>query len=229
MPDPESANPWLPCLNPRPDAGSRLFCFPHAGAGSAVFHDWHLALPDQIEVRPLQLPGRESRLREPPFTEIEPLASAVGDVLQGLLDRPFGFFGYSMGALLAFEVARELRRRGAAMPGRLFVSSNIAPHWPRTHPPIAHLPREQFLDWIRRVYNPPEEAWRVPELMELLLPVLRADMSICDNYAYSDDTPLDCPIDAFGGSQDLGTPSEGLDAWRLQTTAEFSIEVFPQF
>jgi medium-chain acyl-[acyl-carrier-protein] hydrolase len=116
MKDP-AVNPWLLRIRERPRARVRLFCFPYAGAGASMFHRWPDALRSDVEVLPVQLPGRETRYREPLHRRIEPLAAALATALGPALDRPFAFFGYSLGGLLAFETARELRRRSSALPG----------------------------------------------------------------------------------------------------------------
>src|SRR5438552_7109196 len=118
---------WLACLKPRPHAAVRLFCFPYAGGGASAFRCWPDALPASIEVCPVQLPGRETRFREPPYTRLAPLAEALGHALRPFLDRPFAFFGHSMGALVAFELTRWLRRAGGPQPAHLFVSACAAP------------------------------------------------------------------------------------------------------
>lgn len=220
-------NPWFLVGEHRPQARCRLFCFPFAGGGASAFHGWFKAFPETIEVVGVQPPGRESRLRETALEQSGSLTEAIADALEPELDRPFDLFGYSMGGIIAFEVARELRRRGAQLPGQLFVASRIAPQLPNTHPPLAHLGREAFLDSIRDYFQPPEDAWQHPELLDLLLPTLRADFKICDTYVYSDEPPLNCPIHAFVGEGDRGAPSRFMQDWSRQTDCEFTLETLP--
>src|SRR5262245_10714091 len=117
----------------------RLFCFPYAGGTASAFRGWHDAIPQPIEVCAVRLPGREARLAEPPFTSSETLVPAVADALEACLDVPYALFGHSMGAVAAFEVARELRRRARQPPVRLFLSGARAPERPNPDPPIGHL------------------------------------------------------------------------------------------
>jgi medium-chain acyl-[acyl-carrier-protein] hydrolase len=204
-----------------------MFCFPFAGGGTSVYHSWTRAFPATLEVRPVQLPGRETRLREPLHTSASTLARVVADALAPLLDRPFVFFGHSLGALICFEVARELRRRGSAQPAQLFISALGAPQLPLGRAPVHELPDADFLMQLRRLFRPPEEAWRVPELLQMLLPVMRADMAVRDTYVYAPEAPLDCPITALGGDDDPETAAPRIGAWREQTTSSFSAHTFP--
>src|SRR5215470_3991894 len=127
---------WFAFPRRNPQARLRLFCFPHAGGGSSIFRSWPAELPWDIEVCSALLPGRESRLREPPFTRIAPLVTELGEVLLSYLDRPFAFFGHSMGAFIAFELIHELKRRNVTGPTHLFVSGAGAPHIPDPETPI---------------------------------------------------------------------------------------------
>jgi surfactin synthase thioesterase subunit len=218
---------WFLCPEERPDSAVRLFCFPFAGGGASAYHSWARALPASVEVRSVQLPGHETRLREPLITCAQTLGGLIADALLPYLDRPFAFFGHSLGALLSFEAARELRRRGSPMPDRMFVSAKSAPQLPLARPPVFELPEADFLQELRRLFRPPEEAWGIPELLQLLLPVMRADMAVCDSYVFTREPPLPCPIQAFGGEDDPEAGFGRLDAWREQTTSTFSTHVFP--
>jgi len=204
----------------------RLFCFPHAGSGASVYHGWTAALSDLVDVRAVHLPGRESRLREPAFTEAEESAATISKALEERLDLPFAFFGHSMGALLSFEVARALRRKGLPEPFYLFVSGHRAPQIPSPRPAVFHLPDDEFLEALRDLYDPPEEAMKIPELRALLLPTLRADITLCESYDHSPEAPLGCPIFAFGGRDDQETPLEALESWGAQTDGRFEMMRF---
>jgi len=223
-----SESPWFLFRDHRPDAALRLFCFPWAGVGASVYHSWQRALAPAVDVLGIQLPGRETRLKEPPFSSLEPLVAGLVPALVNELDqRPFAFLGYSLGALVAFETARELRRLGAASPAALFLCAKPAPHRPKLHSLPEDPTDEALLDWIREVYAPPEDAWRVPELMRIMLPILRADLSVFDRYVHREEPPLDVPIHAFGGETDHATPVSRLRAWQELTTAEFRARLFP--
>lgn len=221
------STPWLTVVERRPNARIRLFCFPHAGGGASVFRTWSEGLPSTVEVCPIRLPGREGRISEPPFTRLKPLVQALAQALIRYLDKPFAFFGHSMGALVSFELARQLRRRHTLSPAHLFVSGRVAPQLPDPQPPIHALPNSKFLEELRRFNGIPEEILESPELMELMLPTLRADCAVDETYVYSIEPPLDCPISAFGGLQDSTVSRDSLAAWRNQTRLSFSMQMFP--
>jgi medium-chain acyl-[acyl-carrier-protein] hydrolase len=220
-------NPWLVCPRPNPQASLRLFCFPYSGAGASIFYTWPDVLPAAIEVCPIELPGHGTRLAEPPLTRLSPLVQAVAPALLPHLDGPFAFFGHSMGTLVSFELARHLRRQHGPSPAHLFVSGHNAPQIPDREPPIHALPEPEFVEKLRHLNGMPEEIMGNAELMQLLLPILRADFAICETYVYEADGPIDCPISVFGGLQDDYLTREGLDAWREHTTASFSLRMFP--
>lgn len=220
-------NPWIVSLRPNPEAALRLFCFPYAGGGASVFHRWLQHLPETVEVCSLQLPGRESRITESPFTDLSALAQAIGSVLGKWGDAPFLFYGHSVGALLCFEVTRELRRNGQTMPLCLYVSGCSAPHIPDDDPFLHRLPDQEFLERVRALNGTPQAIFEMPEIWEVFMPALRADFSLRGTYAYKADLPLHCSIAAFGGMDDPEVSHEHLEAWREHTTASFQIKMFP--
>src|ERR1044072_860665 len=130
-------------LNPR--AVLRLFCFPYGGGAARAYRPWTKALPPEIDVCAIQLPGRGNRLREPPLTKMSLAVDLAGREIVSLLDRPYAFFGHSMGAILAFEVVRLLRRSGHQSPAHLFVSGHKAPQIPKTEPFTYNLPDAEFI------------------------------------------------------------------------------------
>jgi medium-chain acyl-[acyl-carrier-protein] hydrolase len=218
---------WFAFPRRNPQARLRLFCFPHAGGGSSIFRSWPAELPLDIEVSSALLPGRESRLKEPPFTRIAPLVKEVGDVILNYLDKPFAFFGHSMGAFIAFELIHELKRRNATTPTHLFVSGAGAPQIPDPEPPIHHLPEAEFRESLRRLNGTPQVVLDHPELMELMVPLLRADFAVYETYSYLERPPLACPISAFTGIQDGRVSLERAEAWRAQTTGRFVMRTLP--
>ena len=219
---------WIGGTN-NPQAKVRLFCFPAAGGGTLGYRDWSRQLPSHVELRPVRLPGRETRIGEACFHEALPAARALATGLSPYLDRPFAFFGHSMGALLAFKLARELRRRRGAMPFCLMVSGRHAPRIPLAREHFHTLPDAMFIEKLRTYYagGTPEAVLKEKELMALFLPVIRADFALTDAYAYSPEPPLDCPIHAFGGEMEHEFSETDLDAWREETSSSFSLELFP--
>jgi medium-chain acyl-[acyl-carrier-protein] hydrolase len=206
----------------------RLFCFPYAGGGASIFRQWAQALPNGIEICPVMLPGRETRLREKSFTRLTPLVEVLAEALQPSLDVPFAFFGHSMGGLLAFETARELRRQNAPQPLHLFLSARPAPQLGRADPPLSHLPDAIFVTELQRRYSGiPAVILQDSELLKLYLPILRADLEMLETYSYSPESRLDYPISTFGGLQDVMVTPDKIAPWREQTTQTFTRKLFP--
>jgi medium-chain acyl-[acyl-carrier-protein] hydrolase len=218
---------WIARRRPNPQARLRLFCFPYAGTGASIFRTWPDDLPADVEVCAVQFPGRGTRLMEAPFTRLSPLVQALAQALAPLLDKPFAFFGHSLGGLVCFELARELRRQSGVQPVRLFVSAARAPQIPPRHRPVHALPEREFLEELRRLNGTSGEVLENAEIMQIMLPLLRADFAVFETYAYSPEPPLNCGISSFGGLQDHRVVREDLDAWRDQTSASFSLRMFP--
>lgn len=206
----------------------QLFCFPYAGSGALIYRDWQLGVPAYAEVLPIQLPGRENRMAEKPLDSLDLLLYTVADVLEPNLDCPFVFWGHSFGALVAFELAREFRRRGVTLPIALFVSGREAPSVPDLDPPLHLLPNDDFVHELSLRYDGiPQEVLGEPDLLQLLIPALRADLTMSEMYVYAEEEPLECPIFAYGGLQDAKVSCADLDAWRKETSQTFSVRQFP--
>ena len=166
-------------------------------------------------------------MREPSFTRLEPLIEALLPALLPHLDKPFAFFGHSMGASIGFELARRLRRESAPLPAHLFLSGRRAPQIPDTTQPHHALPEPEFLRKVRNLNGTPLEILDNPELMQLMIPILRADFAVCETYDYRPEPPLACPVSAFGGLQDQEVSSEDLAGWAEQTSAAFILRMLP--
>ncbi|HCU25433.1 MAG TPA: putative thioesterase [Deltaproteobacteria bacterium] len=203
----------------------RIFCFPYAGGGAHVFREWPDFLPKEILVVPVQLPGHGSWLKKAPFKHLQPLVQELAGDLS--FDSPFVFFGHSMGALIAFELSRELRRRNLPRPDHLFVSAHGAPQVKRVDSPSSRLSTPEFLEKLRRLDGTPPEVLEHPDLMEIFLPILRADFELVETYEYQKEAPLECPLSVFGGIQDPDVSRADLDAWRGLTHGPFSLSMFP--
>jgi surfactin synthase thioesterase subunit len=203
-----------------------LFCFPYGGAGASFYRDWSQGLPDWIEVRPMQLPGRESRFREAPYTRLEPLVAEMTGKIESE-PAPFALFGHSLGALVAFEVARELRRRGRPAPALLVVSGFGAPHLPRERPRVTHLPADEFWREVQAHYDVTPEVMADPMIRELAYPVLRADLEIVETYEYRAEPPFDFPLAAFGGVGDPEATEEQVAAWKDYSRQPVAVRIFP--
>ena len=207
---------------------ARLLCFPHAGGGVAPFYRWSSWLPPEIQLLPVKLPGREDRIREPAMDELPRLVEAISDAIDPGLDGPFAVVGHSMGATIAFELARRRRRQAKRMPACLILAACPAPQLPQKAVPIHRLPDGEFLDKLHvRYQGIPAEVASQKDLMRLLLPTLRADFKLVETYRYQPEPPLDCPILALAGDEDQQVTMAEVSAWREQTSAAFSLRIFP--
>jgi medium-chain acyl-[acyl-carrier-protein] hydrolase len=221
------ANSWI--LQPKPNASAslRLFCFPFAGGGAQSFRTWPDALPSAVEVCPVQLPGRELRIKETPFSNVAAMLEPLAAAIRPNLDKPFAFFGHSMGAIIAFELARKLRRDHNLLPECLIVSARVAPHLPIPREPINSLPPAEFIEALKGLKGTPKEVLENKALMEIVTPLLRADLAVHEEYSYSEETRMECPILAFGGLQDTEASRQAIDAWGQHTSNNFVRRMLP--
>lgn len=205
----------------------RLFLFPYAGGGPAAFNKWLVEFPDHIEIWAAHYPGRGSRHNQSPIKQLASLVENFSHAIQPLLEKPFVFFGHSMGGMIAFELIRHLRQFKLPQPNFLFISACGAPNLPDPHPPIHALPDAEFLKAIKELKGIPSEILNIPELIELLLPTLRADFEAVETHHHDHNLPaLDCPIIAFGGLDDQRVSRERLEGWLSCTNARFHSQYF---
>jgi medium-chain acyl-[acyl-carrier-protein] hydrolase len=215
---------WFHTPAARPHARLRLYCIPYAGGGPGVFREWPGGLRDDVEVRAVVLPGRQRRFGEPALTSVEALADQLVPALCAELDRPFAIFGHSLGAGLAYEVARRLAN-GALRPVRLLASGASAPH----RPGLEHhlLPDAEFAEAVGGLGGTPPELLAHEELLELMLPILRADFTAAETYYRPPRPELGCPVSVFGGAEDPIVSSDDLAAWAEHTRSSCSVHVLP--
>ncbi len=192
-----------------------------------MFAPWTVAAGARLEICAVHLPSRESRIAEDAFTSTDALVPQLVDRLTPHLDRPYSLFGHSMGALIAFETTREVRRRRLPSPVRLFASGFRAPHLPERFPNRRALDDQAFLVDLRALAGTPDEVVEDEEIMALLLPTLRADVTLCETYVHRSDDPLDVPLTVFGGADDPRVSSDELDGWRRHTHAAMDLRIFP--
>jgi medium-chain acyl-[acyl-carrier-protein] hydrolase len=166
-------------------------------------------------------------MKEPAFSDVLHIVDALTPVIASHLDKPFAFFGHSMGAIIAYELARKLRREYNLQPECLFVSARVAPHLKLARPPMHNLPHDEFVQVLKDLNGTPKDVLEDKALMELITPLLRADFAVHENYTYSEEPPLECPIFAFGGLQDPEAGRESLDGWREHTQANFVKRMLP--
>ena len=217
-------NPWIVESNTERNCQYLLFCFHFAGGNAAAFRTWSKYLANTADVLSLQLPGRLTRFNEPLVNDMNILIEGAFNAIVQNIDRPFFFFGHSMGAVLAFEIACRINPQ----PQILFVSACGAPHVSNPNAPIHNLPDSEFIKSLQELNGLPAEVSKNEELMELLLPTLRADFEAIENYKYiSHEHRLDCPIIAFGGENDFHVDRARLDAWEYHTNGSFKSKIFP--
>ena len=223
----KSSKKWILFPRPNPAATLRLFCFHYAGGSAQVFHDWPGHLPPSVEVGAIQLPGRGHRLGEPHIKRLAPLSRVMAQELLPYLDKPFVFFGHSLGALLCFELARSLRRENRRQPAHLFISATEAPHRRSLEASLSGLPRSALVKKLREFDGAPVEALQNDELLDLMLPTIRADFELCETYEYHPESPLECPMTIYGGLEDHDVEAERLAAWGEMTVGACEIRMFP--
>lgn len=217
---------WFP-VDPDPAASVRLYSFPHAGAGVHVYQSWRSLLPERVACVPVRLPGRETRLGEPPLTQLEPLVELLADALARVLEPPYALYGHSMGAIVAFELARSLRRLGVEPPLGLIVSGRPAPDVVPPRPGMHTLPDDELTSQLRSLGGLPDAVASSHDLLAFFLPLLRADLAVNEAYEHRVEAPLARPITALGGAADPRVSLEEVAAWRLHTAAAFRFEVMP--
>ena len=212
----------------RPEIRRRLFCFPYAGAGAAIFRSWADLLPPDVELCVPMLPGRDARVDEAPIADLPALVRSLLGEIEPRLTLPYALFGHSMGAFVAFDLAHEIVRLGLPAPSRLFVSAQRGPSLPYFDTPIFDLPDDEFLAGVEARYrNIPEALLAEKEFMRVLLRILRADFTIVEAYRYRAAAPLACPITAFGGLADDRITLPQIEAWAKETTDRFALHVIP--
>ncbi|MBF5033673.1 thioesterase [Micromonospora sp. ANENR4] len=222
-----TTSPWLVNRRPVPHAEATLICFPFAGAGASAYSGWPRRFPDS-EVLAVQLPGRENRLGEDPLDDLDAIVDALVPEIAPYTDGRYLLFGHSMGALLAYEVARRLRDIGRPEPQALIVSGRRAPHLPSALPPIRGLPMAELIETVRRFDGTPPAVFDDPELIKLVLPALRADFAVSETYAHArNGGPLTAPMVAMSGAADTLCTVDEVDQWREHTTGPFRHHTFP--
>lgn len=210
----------------------RLLCLPFAGASATAFSTWGARLASDIEFLPVELPGRGSRFNEPPAASTDLLSDALVQALDALPPLPLCLYGHSMGTLLAWHLARQLHARRQTPLG-MILTGRHAPHWPQ-HPatPRHRLPDAALVTELRRLGGTPDEVFDTPELLELILPPLRADFALIENSTAPDPVqppfaPLPIPALVIGGTHDADSPPASLEAWKQLLSLETECSCWP--
>lgn len=216
---------WFPYApRARSEASTLLFCFAHASGAASAYRTWSGALGPEVEVHAVQLPGRENRLREPLLTSMAEAVDRLTPVLEARIDRPFAIYGHSLGGLLGYEVAVRLQK-GGRVPSLLAVSGRRAPQLPAEPPLVHQYSDDGLVEYMRAAGGTPEAILREPEMLALLLPVLRADITMLETNPPRT-TPLDCDILAFRGTSDRLANHEDVERWREVTSGQFGFHEF---
>lgn len=220
-----TVQPWF-CRASDVEAPVRLFCFPFAGGNAAAFLPWQSLLGPDVELWVAQLPGRGARLFETPLDEMDDLVAQLTGVVADHADRPFALFGHSLGALVAFEVARALRRDGLPAPRSLWVAGAEGPSTQSVKPWLHNLPDKDLIDALRDYGGTPDELLDDPEMMELLLPGLRADLALDERYTYRAEAPLDLPLHLLLGDQDPHVEPACATGWSQESSQPVHRHIF---
>jgi medium-chain acyl-[acyl-carrier-protein] hydrolase len=218
-------NPWLLIRTVNPRARLNLICFPYAGGSAQLFNNWQAAI-SEAQICAVQYPGRSSRVKEQAFTNWQALVDAFVPHLLPFLNKPFAFFGHSMGAIIAYEVARRVQERYGLRPERLIVSGRRAPQISLQEPPTYNLPDAEFVEELRRLNGTPQAVLDHPELMQLMLGIIRADFTLTQTYNYTPGPKLTCPVSVFGGLGDADVAREHLEAWCELTSNGCLLQMF---
>ncbi|HXT71526.1 MAG TPA: alpha/beta fold hydrolase [Vicinamibacterales bacterium] len=224
----EPQTEWLTIYEPRPRARLRLVCFPHAGSSAAAFAEWNRKVPHDIEVASVEYPGRGARRAERPFVRVRALvAAAFSGLRDALAEKPFALFGHSMGALIAFELARQFQRFGDVRPAALLVAACRAPGLPLLTAPVYQAPDAAFVAAVRALNGTDSAILDHPEFQRLFLPVLRADFEAAETYVRQGRDQLALPLFVYGGSADPEVPVDDLHAWSAEATVGATVRVYP--
>ncbi len=218
-------NKWFPDARKGENIKLRLFCFPFAGGNAFTYRTWKDNLPDWINVCPAHLPGRAARINEAGFTDLHELTAAIFENIQDFLDYPFAIFGYSMGAIIGFELTLLLQNEGI-IPEHLFVAASRSPQLAAREPIIYDLPVEVFKEELLKLNGTPREIVENKELFDLMLPLLRADFELVETYRFTERQMLKCPVSAFGGKDDDEVSEYELKHWETQTDSTFDWTIF---
>lgn len=213
---------------PRPGASLRLLCFPHAGGAPTAFFPWIALLGQEIECIGVQYPGRGQRFREEPLNSISDLVHQITNRLTDFLDKPFAFYGHSFGGLVAFELARCLRRLGMPGPRHLFVGASRPPQLESPFDPIHMLPEDEFVDALQARYGGiPAAIYQDREVLKVFMAAMRADFTAFELYRMEHEAPLHVPITSFAGTEDEAVTPGSMQEWAMHTDAEFELKLLP--
>ena len=217
---------WFVAPRPEPAARIRLFCFPYAGGSSATYRSWISQLPDHVELIAVELPGRAARILEEPLDSLDAVTDELVPRMVPLLDKPYALFGHSMGARIAYATACKIQENGHDSPSDFFASGSRAPHIARDRRSLHDLPRAEFIHELRKLNGTPPEILRDEEMLDLILPFLRADFRIAETRLPIPDNRLAPSVHVFGGMADTDIVPGDLKAWKLFFEGTMSVHLY---
>ncbi|KGJ86793.1 thioesterase II family protein [Colwellia psychrerythraea] len=219
-------NKWFVRPNPNPTADLRLICFPYAGGSSTTYLSWVKELPKNVELVIIQTPGRGSRMCEVPYSDMDTLVGDLVKIIPQLLNKPYILFGHSLGSRVAFELMSQLKMLNHPPPIHFIASGSRGPQYLSNNEPIYHLKDEEFINEIRGLNGTPPAVLDNKELMDLFLPMLKADFEIADKYCYNKNETFNCPISVLGGEDDFDITYSKLSGWGEHFTHDAEIHMF---
>lgn len=220
-------NKWFFTLKEKPESQIRVIALPFAGGGPSAFHSWHPIFSDNIELIVINYPGRETRFTEKPVNDPEEMVSEIVNSLSDYSDKPFVLFGHSMGAMLAYFVTCELQRKQLMMPEILFVSGMRAPHIASRSEPVKQMNDEDLVNSLNKYGGMPAELFKNKELLQIFLPIIRADLEMLGRVPVEKSDNVNVPIFAYGGELDQTFTKDDLQQWDQYSDVEFKLHLMP--
>lgn len=217
-------HPVLSLYQPLPGATKRLLCLPHAGGGASAFRAWRTALAaENIDLCAVQLPGRENRLSEPCLSSAAEIVDHIDQATEQLPPLPTALLGHSMGTLIGYLLALKWQREGKTAPIRYIASAGLSPSCRTEQRDTYTLPDADFKKKVFEHDGVPAQLREMPELLDIFLPILRADYGVFDRFIYTPDERLQCPVSVYAGESDAAVPLQQLHRW--QEIAQGDIQV----
>lgn len=217
---------WFQPAEANRDAAVRLFLFPHAGSGASAFREWLRVLPPDIAYRAVQLPGRQDRMDEAACTDIDWLVGALLEAFDAEADdRPYAFFGHCLGALVCYRLALAIERHGGPGPVLIAASGWAPSGFHSVEIQFVRMPDRQLLDWIRVLGTVPRPVMDDKDMMEMIMPVMRADLSLVAGYV-DDGAKVSCPVVSYSGKQDQLVEPDDMSAWTTRTPSYLGHRAF---
>lgn len=221
-------NLWLPQTYSEGQNRTQVFCLPHAGGGSAIYHRWEKLLPGHLAVVPIKLPGRESRFNETPHDNVDSLIAAMAPAIADAIQEPFALYGHSMGGLIAYEFAQHLLERYNRSPRALFVSASRSPDRFKQDRALHRLPDEEMIQSLIRDFGRGGETSAAElEMMRTMAVTIRADLKLLETYEHAEREPLPCPIIGIAATEDHGVTASDVNGWRAFTSDRFTMRTMP--